>query len=98
MEKDQNVLVIQGTLTPLAKFSSISDARKALKGGSFGEGTFNILSIHDTATVQSETVQRVKVESQTFRSRAPRKPKAEGAGAKGEKKGKATANGAEARA
>lgn len=73
---DHNVLILKDTLSPVESFENISAARKALKSGQFGEGTFNIVTLHEKATLQTQTVQKVSVESETFRSRAPRKAKA----------------------
>ena len=77
---DKNVLILAGDLASLDAFESTTAARKALKAGAFGEGTFNIVTLHERASIHTESVQKVQVDSQVFRSRAPRKRKAQTVG------------------
>lgn len=73
---DKNVFIVSGDLSPIASFENVAEARKAFRNGTLGEGSYSLVTLHEKATLAVAQVAKVQVTSETFRSRAPRKPKA----------------------
>ena len=67
---ENKVIVVENDISGVGQFTKSADAYKAILNGDFGEGTFSVLTVHGTRTVEVQNKPVVTVvESTTYGQR-----------------------------